>query len=407
MKKRTLAKAVKRAIKSFPAIVITGPRQSGKTTLLKYLFAHSHNFVSLENPDVRMRAKDDPKGFLDQHQPPVIIDEIQYVPELLSYIKSSIDENRKPGQWLLTGSQNFALMHGISQSLAGRAAILSLLPFSFSERINKGLAAKSAEQWTKQQNTISAGNNKLTIDQLILRGNYPEIASRNTVDRQLWCSSYITTYLERDVRNILNVGNLNQFERFLRLCATRTGGILNLSELAKDIGISVPTVKRWLSLLEASYQVYLLYPYYKNIGKRLIKSPKLFFNDTALATYLLGINDKETLLNSPHFGNLFETMIITDFLKRFLHFGQMPSMYYLRTQDGMEIDLILEINGKLHLFEIKSSMTILAKHAAPLLRAFADLKDKPASASIISRAKDKFTIKQLVNNYYWKNALSF
>jgi predicted AAA+ superfamily ATPase len=353
-----------------------------------------------------MRAIEDPKGFLAQHQPPIIIDEIQYAPELLSYIKSSIDKKRKPGQWLLTGSQNFALMHGVSQSLAGRTAVLSLLPFSFSERINKGLKSKSAEEWIKQPLADLPDINKPGINELILRGNYPEIASRKIVDRQLWCSSYITTYLERDVRNILKVGDLNQFERFLRLCATRTGNILNLSELAKDIGISVPTAKRWLSLLEASYQVYLLYPYYKNLGKRLIKSPKIYFNDTALATYLLGINDKDTLLNSPHFGNLFETMIISDFLKRFLHHGQMPAMYYLRTQDGMEIDLILEISGKLHLFEVKSTMTLSTKHAAPLLRVFSDLKEKPASVSIISRAKDNFTVKRPVNNYYWKNVLS-
>ena len=296
-------------------------------------------------------------------------------------------------------------MHGVSQSLAGRAAILSLLPFSFSERADKGLTAKSIDQWLKKPNLASASNDPTAVSELLLRGNYPEIASRRTVDRQLWCSSYITTYLERDVRNILKVGDLNQFERFLRLCATRTGNILNLSELAKDIGISVPTVKRWLSLLEASYQVYLLYPYYKNIGKRLIKSPKLYFNDTALATYLLGINDKETLLDSPHFGHLFETMIVTDFLKRFLHFGQMPTMYYLRTLDGLEVDLILEVGGRLHLFEIKSSMTILPKQAAPLLRAIADLKDKPASAAIISMAPDNFVVKKPVVNYYWKNIL--
>jgi predicted AAA+ superfamily ATPase len=404
-KRRTLEKTIRKALRSFPAIVITGPRQSGKTSLLKHLFAKTHRFVSLENPDVRMRAKDDPSGFLASYHPPVIIDEIQYAPDLLPYIKSMIDERRKPGQWLLTGSQNFALMHGISQSLAGRAAILSLLPFSCAERINSGNRAKDMKQWTKQPASEIVTNNKMNISEMILRGNYPEIASRRQVDRQLWCGSYITTYLERDVRNILQVGNLDQFERFLKLCATRTGSILNLSDLAKDIGISVPTARRWLSLLESSYQIYLLYPYYKNIGKRIIKSPKLYWSDTALATYLLGIHDTETLLNSPNFGHLFETFIVTDFLKRFAHFGQMPAMYYLRTPDGLEIDLVLEESGKLHFIEIKSSATITAGQAASLCRAIADLKEKPASAAIISMADNNFIVKTPVVNYYWKTVV--
>jgi len=405
MKQRTLEKTLKRALKTFPSIVVTGPRQSGKTTLLKKLFSGKYRFVSLENPDIRIRAKEDPVGFLSQHKPPVIIDEIQYAPELLSYIKSMIDEDRKPGQWLLTGSQNFTLMHGVSQSLAGRAAILSLLPFSFSERSNHGLTAKDPLQWVNHPLSDASGN-KTSIKEVILRGDYPEIASRPAVDRQLWCGSYISTYLERDVRNILKIGDLNQFERFLRLCATRTGTILNLSDLARDIGISVPTAKRWLSLLEASYQIYLLYPYYQNTGKRIIKSPKLYFNDTALATYLLGINDGEALLGSPHFGNLFETMVITDFHKRFLHFGQLPSMYYLRTRDGLEVDLVLELSGKIHFIEIKSSATIVTKHTSALIQSLSDLNNPPFSTNIISLAKENFTIKKPVVNLYWKDALA-
>ena len=188
-----------------------------------------------------------------------------------------------------------------------------------------------------------------------MRGHYPELASRRSVDRGLWCASYLSTYLERDVRNLAQVGDLSQFERFLRLCATRTAQLLNLSELARDIGVSVPTAKRWLSLLETGHQVYVLAPYYSNLGKRLVKSPKLYFNDTALASYLLGLHDRETLLSSPHFSALFETFIVTDCLKRYLHAGQMPSLYYLRTRDDLEVDLVLESGGKLHLFEVKSS----------------------------------------------------
>jgi len=405
MKPRILARTIQKAIKSFPAIVVTGPRQSGKTTLLKMLFAKSHRFVTLEDPDVRMRAKEDPLRFLEQFRPPVIIDEIQYVPELLSYIKTKIDQKRKPGQWLFTGSQNFTLMQGISQSLAGRAAVLSLLPFSFSERIGQGDTASEISNWVKGLNPDQKCKDKVSLSEVILRGNYPEIASKRSVDRQLWCGSYISTYLERDVRNLAQVGDLGQFERFLKLCAIRTGQILNLSELAKEVGMSVPTMKRWLSMLETGHQVYLLCPYYKNLGKRLVKSSKLYFNDTGLASYLLGLNDRDTLINSPNFGNLFETMIVTDFLKRFLHFGQMPSMYYLRTRDGLEVDLVLELGQKLYLFEIKSAMTILPKHASSLSRIASELKSVVRTSAVISTSSDNFHLTRGIDNYSWKNIL--
>jgi predicted AAA+ superfamily ATPase len=405
MKPRVLARTILKALKSFPAIVVTGPRQSGKTTLLKMLFSKTHRFVTLEDPDVRMRAKEDPLRFLDQYQPPVIIDKIQYVPELLSYIKTRIDQNRKPGQWLFTGSQHFALMQGISQSLAGRAAVLSLLPFSFSERIGQGDNSREVSNWLRELNPTQQCDDKVSLSEVLLRGNYPEIASKRSVDRQLWCGSYISTYLERDVRNLAQIGDLGQFERFLRLCATRTGQLLNLSELAKEIGMSVPTVKRRLSILETGYQVYLLFPYYKNIGKRLVKSPKLYFNDTALASYLLGLHDRATLMNSPNLGNLFETMIVTDVLKRFLHFGQMPSMYYLRTRDGLEVDLVVELGQKLHLFEIKSSMTIFPRHASSLLRIVGDLKSSVKASAIVSASTSSFHVQNAVYNYNWKNLL--
>src|SRR3989338_2740294 len=319
LKRRCLAGTVVRAMKTFPAVVVTGPRQSGKTTLLKTGFARTHAYVSLENLDVRMRARDDPNGFLDQYPPPIILDEIQYVPDILSYIKTRIDEDRKSGQWLLTGSQNFALMHGVSQSLAGRAAVLTLMPLSLPEMADRAAAALDPAAWLKKPAGNLPASRPLAVETAILRGMYPEIALNKKVDRQLWCASYIATYLERDVRNLAAVGDLNQFERFLRLSATRTGQILNLSDMARDIGVSVPTAKRWISILEAGHQVYLLYPFYRNIGKRLIKSPKLYFTDTALATYLLGIHDRETLLNSPSFGALFETAVVTEFLKRFLN----------------------------------------------------------------------------------------
>jgi predicted AAA+ superfamily ATPase len=405
LKQRVLAKTILEAIKTFPAIVLTGPRQSGKTTLFKMLFSKTHTFVSLENPDVRVRAKEDPISFLNQYQPPVIIDEIQYVPELLSYIKTKIDEKRKPGQWLLTGSQNFVLMHNITQSLAGRAAVLSLMPFSFSEMIDNAENAKSTSDLLKHIQQDVHCSKRLLVNNILLRGFYPEIVSNKDVNRQLWCSSYITTYLERDVRNLANIGDFNQFERFLRLCATRTGQILNISEMARDIGMSVPTIKRWLSVLETGYQIYLLYPYYRNIGKRIVKSPKLYFNDTALCSYLLGLNDEKALVSGPSFGSLFETFVVCDFLKRFLNFGEKPSMYYLHTRDGLEVDLVLEQEGKLHLFEVKSAMTITTKHSNSLKRMKNELGSQIETAAIISCSDENFMVKEDITNYSWKNIL--
>ena len=405
MKPRALSRVIRKALRTFPAIVVTGPRQSGKTTLLKALCAGTHAFVTLEDPDVRIRAKEDPLQFLARYKPPVIIDEIQYAPELLSYIKTRIDENRKPGQWLFTGSQHFSLMQGISQSLAGRAAVLSLLPFSLAERAGRGAATPVVTEWARGFQAVSSTDVRISLAEVLLRGSYPEIASRRSVDRKLWCSSYISTFLERDVRNLAHIGDLSQFERFLRLCAVRTGQLLNLSDLARDIGVSVPTAKRWLSVLEAGYQVYLLYPYYRSLGKRLVKSPKMYFNDTALATYLLGLHDKETLLNSPSFGNLFETLVVTDVLKRFLHSGEMPSLYYLRTRDGLEIDLVIELGQKLHMFEVKSAMTVWPKHADSLARIMNDLGTSVRTAGIISRARGGFPLKNGIRHYNWKDFL--
>jgi predicted AAA+ superfamily ATPase len=397
---RTLETTIKKAMKTFPAVLITGPRQSGKTTLLTERFARTHQFVSLENPDIRARVQEDPIGFLKANPPPIILDEIQYTPELLHYIKSSVDEDRTPGQWLLSGSQNFALMQGVSQSLSGRVAVLSLLPFSLGESRGFGNRELSIDIIlenifldTEKTRKIRHRFPSFALDDWLLRGAYPEIRANRDVDRQLWCAGYIQTYLERDVRQIVNVDDLNAFNRFLRLCAARTGQILNMSELARDVGMSVPTVKKWLSVLEASYQIYLLPPHFNNLGKRIIKSPKLYFIDTGIATYLLGLHASEPTLQGPMIGPLFETMVVSEWIKAFYHRGERPELYYWRSKAGVEVDLIVDRNGRLYPIEIKATSTLFPAHAESLNRWRALAGDLASEGIIVANISERLRLK--------------
>lgn len=351
--KRALEPVIKKAAKQFPAVVLTGPRQSGKTTLLKYLFGKTHKYLSLETPDVRQSAITDPRGFLENYAPPVIFDEIQYAPELLFYIKEKIDEKRgKNGQFILTGSQNILLSENVNETLAGRTAILTLLPLSYAEMIGK---PSKAFPWEKKQE--AKGLPLSTFWRLIQRGCFPELTEHPKKDPFMWYSSYIHTYLERDVRSLRQIGDLTQFQMFLKATALRSGSLFQISDVARDIGVAVNTIKSWISLLEATYQIVIVRPYFANIGKRLVKTPKIYFTDAGMLAYLCGLRDIELIREGPLAGVLFETYVFSELYKRFLNRGYDPQITFFRTSSGIEVDFLVEDQGKLYPIEVKTTST--------------------------------------------------
>ncbi len=333
---RQLAKSIKRAMKQFPVGFLTGPRQSGKTTLLKHEFPH-YSYVNLEDPELRLWATEQPKDFLHNHPWPLIIDEAQYAPVLFSYIQLIVDEHNKSGMFLLSGSQNFLLMEKITQSLAGRSAIMSLLPFSFNE--------------------FSETDTSQDTNSIILKGFFPRLFHA-VDDVGLFYKSYINTYIERDIRQLANIGNLNDFIRFMKLCAGRSGQLLNMSSLATEAGIAHNTCKSWLSYLTTGYIVSFVQPHHRNFNKRIVKTPKLFFTDTGLLCYLLGINSKETLALHPLRGAVFENLIYTELLKYKTNHGHKEDIWFWRDNHGTEIDFLLGESTMLIAIEVKSGMNI-------------------------------------------------
>jgi len=364
---RLLSSAFRQAVRQFPAVLLTGPRQSGKTTFLLHEMRGRAEYATFDDPAERRFAAIDPNGFLDRFAgKAAILDEIQYVPELLPYLKMRIDADRRAaGRWVLTGSQHFHLMKNVGESLAGRVAILELLPFSALE--------------------TKTGSTKL--ESVLWNGAYPEPALFPR-KRDLWVRSYIKTYVERDVRQLQNIRDLRPFEQFLGLCAANHGKTFNTASLSRDCGVSLPTVKAWGGILEASYLVHLLPPYFRNYGKRIVKTPKLFFLDPAIACDLTRQPDAHSALAGPLGGALLEGLVVGEAVKIFAMLGRKPDIFFWRAHDGLEVDLIVQAGPALHPVEVKLTATPSAQHIEPMdrFRALAGA-DQVGPGILVCRAK--------------------
>ena len=372
---RQATQRLNRLAKQFPVVLITGPRQAGKTTLSKMSFPN-HSYVSFENLDTAVRADDDPRGFLHQYSKGAIFDEVQRVPKLLSYLQQMVDEDLRPGRFILTGSQQFGLMGATVQSLVGRVGLVELLPFSYGE-----LSTHSQDFHP-------------SLDQALWQGWYPPIHDRS-LDPSLWYEAYISTYLERDVRQIEHIRDMVSFRRFLKLAAGRTGQLVNFSSFAGDCGVSHNTIKSWISVLEASYLVTLIQPYYKNFNKRIVKTPKLYFLDTGLAARLLGILNPDQLATHPLRGALFESYVLSELMKK-KHAGlDTADLYFWRDHKGNEVDFILDRADHSEAVEIKSGATFHPDHCKGLMDFISLTGDNFDDGKIIYGGSESFTFKNV------------
>lgn len=345
MIERSIEEKLRQMTTKFPVVTLTGTRQCGKSTLLKQRFK-DFKYISLEDLDLRQMAIEDPRGFLMNFGTPLIIDEAQYAPDIFSYIQTSVDNSNDTGMYILSGSHNFLLMERISQSLAGRTAVMKMAPLSVSELRKATLLPEKLNDW-------------------LITGGYPRIYDKNIATTDFF-PNYVQTYLERDVRLLRNINDLSQFVRFLKLCAGRVGQLLNVSSLATECGISVPTANAWLSILETSYTIFLLKPYYKNYNKRLVKSPKLYFCDTGLVASLLGLENSRQMETHYLRGELFENMVVAEFVKQAYAQGREPNLYFWRDSNNEEVDLLREQGTTLDCFEIKSAATMHTDHFSSL-----------------------------------------
>lgn len=356
--KRTLEKSIKKATASFPVVLVTGARQVGKTTILKACEKEERTYVSLDNPLLRDFAKTDPELFLERYSTPLLIDEIQYAPELLPYIKMIVDEKQKKGLYWLTGSQQFHMMKDVSESLAGRVAILNLLGFSQNEKFKRPERASfiPIEAYFDE---VKGSSKKIGLNELyemVHKGSYPAMNVDST-DWEMFYSSYLQTYIERDIRDLKTVSDEQLFLKFIKIVASRTAQVLNYTEIANSVGISIPTVKSWLSLLVTSGIVHLLEPYYSNLTSRVIKSPKLYFLDTGLCAYLTDWSNAKVLEAGAMSGAFLETYVVSEIIKSYLHNGKRAPVYYYRDKDKREIDLLIKSGDVLHPIEIKKTAT--------------------------------------------------
>ncbi|MDO4777929.1 MAG: ATP-binding protein [Tissierellia bacterium] len=377
---RTISKKLIDLIKQVPVVTIIGPRQSGKTTLVKECFPE-YNYVNLEDPINRMLAKEDYRGFFETYKEPLIIDEVQRVPELLSAIQVMVDEDReKNGRFILTGSHQPSLQKGIAQSLAGRTSILTLLPLSMDELNKEGLLKN------------------LSTDKLLITGFMPELYRKESRESQVYYRDYLNTYVEKDLREMLEIKNLDKFLRFLTLLAGRVGQVVNLSQMSGEVGVSSTTLSEWLSVLEASYIIYRLKPYFSNITKQQIKSPKIYFTEVGLASYLLGIETENQANRDPLRGNLFENLIVSEVLKSRFNNNKNQNIYYMRTVKGVEVDLIVKNENFLYPFEIKTSMTPNKSFSRHLI-AFVEAEENAKNPKIIYQGESylKFNGVEYVN----------
>lgn len=395
---RSISKAIMDASQSFPVILLTGPRQVGKTTLLQQIDS-KRNYVTLDNLEDRMLAKSDPAGFLQRYSPPILIDEVQYAPELFSYIKIQADKIKQPGMFWLTGSQQFELMKNVTESMAGRVAIFRLLGLSLDEENGD----PEVDIFTPDEAYLAKRRAKAihltipTVFQNIWRGSFPFVITNNSVDnRERFYQSYISTYIQRDVRDFMQIENQDNFLRFMQVAAARTGQLINYADFARDVGISEPTVKTWITILRACGLVYILQPYHNNHIKRLIKTPKLYFLDTGLCSYLTGWPNANTLELSSMSGAMLETYVISEIIKNHLNNGKEPRLYFYRDKDQNEIDLLLTANGKIYPLEIKKTATpgnINIKH----LQMINKLDIPLGSAGVLCLREDYIPLSQGIN----------